>query len=104
VASPSIPAAIDDLVIAGQHRIRVGPLVIGLESRPDALAPPPPRRRGPIDPADLLAEMEDRLLAMVSADPAISHAAAGQFGDHVLEVCEDLRRRHGLTETEEVGW
>lgn len=106
LARTVLPAAVDDLAISGHHRILVGPLVIGLETRPDALAllAPPPRRRGTADPADLLAEFEDLLLSRVCADPAIGHTVAGLVGDHLMIVVEELRRRHGLTETEEVGW
>jgi len=94
---PQALAAVGDLVGAGQHRVLLGPVVVGLEHRPDCLAlVPPARRRGTVDPADLLAELEDGLLARISIDPAIGHTVAGQLGDHLLTICEELRQRHGL--------
>ncbi|MBL8800278.1 MAG: hypothetical protein JNM56_40730 [Planctomycetia bacterium] len=99
----AVLTAIGDLVADGAHRVLVGPLVVGLETRPDGQALlPPTRRRVTVDPAALLTAVEESLLARLGADAAIDHLTAGLVGDHLMVVCDDLRTRHGLSV--EVPW
>lgn len=48
------------------------------------------------DAALVLADLEETLTARVSEDWEISHEAAGQLTDHVMEAFDEVRERHGI--------
>jgi hypothetical protein len=54
------------------------------------------RKRQRLDGADVLLELDERLVNRVAAYPKFTHEAAGDFNDVVLECFEQIRREYGL--------